>query len=160
MACSISRSHPCHKLLAGPQRSAQAIFDDIPMGTMNTYLVLRSLYECIDPENDIIKFGLACPMSPSRMLLNLASCLTTLSMLTFKIARTLPTATRACRHGRPPLLPSTPTYTHGARWADVDMIKFEFEKQKRLEAEKLQVYAVYAHAASMHFSAPDPNGFS
>ena len=56
-----------------------------------------------------------------------------------------------------PLLPSTPTYTHGARWADLEVIKFEFENQKRLETEKLQVYAVYAHAASMHFSTPDPN---
>jgi hypothetical protein len=58
------------------------------MGTLNTYFVLRTLYECIDPDGDIIKFRLSCPMSPSRMLINLAACFTTLSMLTFKIART------------------------------------------------------------------------
>ncbi len=58
------------------------------MGSLNTYFVVRSLYECIDPANDIQKFRLECPMTPSRMLINLASCFTTLSMLTFKIART------------------------------------------------------------------------
>ena len=57
------------------------------MGTLNTYFVVRSLYECIDPANDIHKFRLECPMSPSRMLINLASCFTSLSMLAFKIAR-------------------------------------------------------------------------
>ena len=59
------------------------------MGTLNTYVVVRSLYECIDPANDVHKFRLECPMSPSRMLINLAACFTSLSMLAFKIARTL-----------------------------------------------------------------------
>jgi hypothetical protein len=69
------------------------------MGTLNTYFVVRSLYECIDPDGDIIKFRLSCPMSPSRMLINLAACFTTLSMLTFKIART--------SHAVAPITPAT-----------------------------------------------------
>ena len=58
------------------------------MGTLNTYFVVRTLYECIDPANDVTKFRLACPMSPSRMVINLAACFTTVSMLLYKIART------------------------------------------------------------------------
>ena len=81
---SVALPPPC-----GAERRGvvQACLEDIPMGGFNTYFVVRSLYECIDPANDIHTFRLECPMAPSRMLLNLAACFTTLSMLAFKIAR-------------------------------------------------------------------------
>jgi hypothetical protein len=110
------------------------------MGSLNTYFVVRSLYECIDPANDIYKFRLECPMSPSRMLINLAACFTTLSMLTFKIARTLqaidcfanaPVSVGACAP------------CSWARWADLELIKLEFENHQRLEAERVQARAVF-----------------
>jgi hypothetical protein len=65
------------------------VFEDIPMGAISAYFILRSVHECLTEAKAVgLKtFDLRCDLKPDQTMLSLAGVITSFASLAYKAAR-------------------------------------------------------------------------